>query len=59
MQIVYQHGCDWRYAFNAAKSAVLVYGETPREMRIGAEYRMFSLGGNRVRERMYYDHVGI
>ena len=59
MQIVYEHGCDWRYAFNAAKSAVLVYGETPREMRIGAEYRMFSLGGNRVCERMYYDHVGV
>ena len=59
MQNVYHHGCEWRYMFNAAKSAVLVYGETLRERRIGVENRMFSLGGNRVRERMYYDHVGV
>ena len=59
MQIVYQHGCDWRYMFNASKSAVLVYGETLRERRLGVENRMFSLGGIRVHERNYYDHVGV
>ena len=59
MHRVHRHGCEWRYTFNAAKSAVLVYGETNRERQIGAEHRMFSLGGSRVKERLYYDHVGI
>ena len=59
MDKVYQHGCDWRYAFNASKSAVLVYGETPHKSRIGNIYRMFSLGGSRVMEKQYYDHMGV
>ena len=59
MSKVYQHGCDWRYSFNASKSAVLVFGESEKERRLGSKYRMFSLGGQRVRERLYYDHVGI
>ena len=59
MSIVYQHGCDWRYSFNASKSAVLVYGDTDKERRIGMKDRMFSLGGKRVQEKMYYDHVGV
>ena len=56
---VHQHGCDWRYNFNAFKSAVLVFGETEKERKIGSKYRMFSLGGQRVHERVYYDHVGV
>ena len=56
---VFQHGCNWRYSFNACKSAVLVFGETPHESRIGSTNRMFSLGGVRVKEKPYYDHVGI
>ena len=59
MDKVYQHGNDWRYAFNASKSAVLVFGENKKDRRIGAENRMFSLGGKRVKERLYYDHVGV
>ena len=59
MQRVNQHGCDWRYSFNASKSAVLVFGESVHESRIGREYRMFSLGGVRVKERLFYDHVGV
>ena len=59
MKIVHKHGCDWRYNFNAGKSAVLVFGETKGERRIGSNNRMFSLGGKRVKERLYYDHVGI
>ena len=59
MNKVDQHGRDWRFAFNAAKSAVLVFGETTIERRIGSENRMFSLGGTRVREKIYYDHVGV
>ena len=59
MHRVHRHGCEWRYSFNASKSAVLVYGESTSERRLGTENRMFSLGGERVKERLYYDHVGI
>ena len=59
MTKVHQHGCDWRYTFNASKSAVLVYGETERERRVGTRDRMFSLGGKRVVEKLHYDHVGV
>ena len=59
MSTVYEHGCDWRFKFNASKSAVLVFGETERERRIRSEHRMFSLGGKHVKERLYYDHVGV
>ena len=31
MSKVYEHGCDWRFKFNANKSAVLVFGKTERE----------------------------
>ena len=31
MSKVYEHGCEWRFKFNASKSAVLVFGETERE----------------------------
>ena len=37
MSKVYEHGCDWRFKFNTSKSAVLVFGETERERRIGSE----------------------
>ena len=59
MQIVYKHGCKWRFDFNASKSAVQVFGETKNQAKIGAEYRIFKLGKNRVKEKLYYDHVGI
>ena len=66
MEALYKHSCVWRYCFNASKSAVLVFGETERERKIGSKDRMFSLGGgggggggSRVTERLYYDHVGI
>ena len=59
MSRVHQHSCNWRYRLNASKSAVLVFGETERERRIGIEHRVFTLGGERVKERLYYDHVGV
>ena len=59
MNVVSKHGNKWRYAFNAGKSAVLVFGESKQERKIGSENRMFKLGGKRVKERMYYEHVGI
>ena len=59
MQIVYQHGCKWRFDFNARKSAVQVFGETNKESKIGHENRVFKLGNQKVKEKGYYDHVGI
>ena len=59
MCVVHKHGLKWRYAFNASKSAVLVFGESLKDRRIGSNARMFKLGKDRVKERLYYDHVGI
>ena len=59
MGIVDSHGKKWRYSFNAKKSAVLVFGETNRERMVGQGNRNFTLGRDRVHERLYYDHVGI
>ena len=59
MDIVYNHGCVWRYEFNAKKSGVLVYGESPKEHERNSCNRLFKLGPNKVRERTFYDHVGI
>ena len=59
MDRVFSHSCLWRYTFNADKSAVLVFGESKRDRRIGSANRVFSLGPERVKERLYYDHVGV
>ena len=59
MDIVYSHGCAWRYEFNAKKSGVLVYGESPKDHDRNSLCRLFKLGPNKVKERTFYDHVGI
>ena len=59
MDIVYKHGCVWRYELNAKKSGVLVYGESRKDHDVNAVDRQFRLGPNRVKERVFYDHVGI
>ena len=59
MRIVYQHGCTWRYEFNARKSGVLVYeGERPINQQ-NVRMDEFRLGEAKVLERLEYDHVGI
>ena len=59
LRIVYRHGCTWRYNYNAKKSGIMVFGETPRTNKHNAEMRHFRLGGDRVKERLSYDHVGV
>ena len=59
MEIVYRHGCTWRYDFNARKSGILVFGENRREHVRNAKNRSFKLGLDRVKEVMEYDHVGV
>ena len=59
MEIMYAHGCTWRYDFNARKSGVLVFGETNREHTENSKNRSFLLGHERVKEKSNYDHVGV
>ena len=59
LRTVYTHSLKWRYRYNAAKSAVMIYGETRRENAIGKKHRMFKLGPQKVPEKCSYDHVGV
>ena len=59
MSLVSQHGNRWRYEYNAAKSAVLVYGEEKKTQLRNSKFRNFQLGKKKVPEKQYYDHVGI
>ena len=59
MDIVHSHGCTWRYELNAKKSGVLVYGETSAEHERNSLERIFKLGPDKVKERRFYDHVGV
>ena len=59
MDILYNHGCVWRYELNAKKSGVLVYGESPKEHERNSCERLFKLGPNKVKERTFYEHVGV
>ena len=59
MDRVYVHSNTWRYSFNAGKSAVLIFGESQKERRVGSQNRVFKLGTERVKEKLYYDHVGV
>ena len=59
MSAVYNHGCTWRYDFNARKSGVLVFGENRRTHERNAVNRCFMLGPAKVREVTEYDHVGV
>ena len=54
----HEHGCTWRYEFNAKKSAVLVLGETRREWETNSKHRVFNLGGRKVLEKESYEHLG-
>ena len=47
--------CD----FNAKKSGILVFGESRREHDRNSMNCAFTLGPERVRERVTYEHVGI
>ena len=59
LRIIDEHARKWRYAYNAKKSDIMIYGETRKQHEKGAKFRNFSLGGEKVPEREEYDHVGI
>ena len=56
--MAYQHGCTWRYEFNGEKSAVLVLGENKNERDLISKFRQFSLGGQKIPEKIRYEHLG-
>ena len=57
--IVYEYGNKWRFTFNAAKSAVMFFGEERKSCIENRKYRVFRLGKERVVEKETYDHVGV
>ena len=59
MKIVFAHSARWRYSFNASKSAILIYGESPRERVVNAAYRQFALGKSKIPKKTLYDHLGV
>ena len=59
MKLVYRHSCTWRYCFNPGKSAVLVFGESSKDKKVGSIDREFKLGSGKVLVKLHYDHVGI
>ena len=59
MDMVHRHGRTWRYELNAKKSGVLIFGENQTEHERNVVNRYFRLGQDRVKERTWYDHVGI
>ena len=59
LKVVQQHGCRWRYVYNAKKSGIMVFGKTPKANKHNADMRVFMLGRDRVRERASYVHVGV
>ena len=59
LKIVHLHSREWRYDFNAKKSAIVVYGEGERDNKINSQYRMYKLGGEKVKEQDSYEHLGL
>ena len=55
---MYSYGNIWRFRFQAKQSAILVYGESPREHNRNAQNRVLKLGCDRIPEKQEYDHVG-
>ena len=57
--MVHEYGRKWRFKFNAAKSAVMVYGEEKKVNMSNKINRVFRLGSEGVKEKDTYDHVGV
>ncbi len=57
LNICYEYSCEWRYDYNAAKSAVIVFNETECEYKTSR--RIWKLGDDIVPEKDEYTHLGI
>ena len=57
--MVHEYGRKWPFKFNAAKSAVMVYGENSKVNMFNKKNRVFRLVSKGVKEKDTYDHVGV
>ncbi|MES9881493.1 MAG: reverse transcriptase family protein [Sedimenticola sp.] len=57
MDICYKYSCNWRYDYNASKSAIVVYNESKCEYR--RSNRNWILGDEIVPDKEEYLHLGI
>ena len=58
LQVVYNHGCTWRYQYNAKKSGVMVFGESSQVGKYNAARRDFRLGVDQIRESFHMSMSG-
>ena len=59
LEVVSEYANRWRYSYNAGKSAIMIYGESKRAFKLGSKNRTFKICGEKVKETVAYDHVGI
>ena len=59
LEVVYKYSCEWRFYYNADKSAVMVYGEKKREAMRNSKFRHYQLGKDKAKETNEYVHVGV
>lgn len=57
MDTCFHYSCDWRYEYNASKSAVVVFNESEAEFR--RSDRTWILGNDVVVEKTEYVHLGV
>ncbi len=57
--VCHNYSCNWRFLYNAAKTKVMVYGETKKVNERNREHRSWFLGNERIPEVTNSKHVGI
>lgn len=59
LDIVYRYSSKWRYQFNSAKSAILVFGESTKSRLSARCNRAWHVGPDTIQEQDSYIHLGI
>ena len=59
LDIASSYARKWRYTFNARKSVVLVFGESPRSRMTARMSRQWTLDGSVICEADEYHHLGV
>ena len=59
LDITSNYALLWRYQFNASKSAILVFGESPISRKRNRPSRKWLLGGDEIPECDTHSHLGI
>ena len=56
IQLCYQYACKWRFEYNHAKCAVVVFNETVKQHK--ESNRVWKLGNDSITEKDKYTHLG-